>query len=636
MRRHVQVEGVRRWAGEHIIDLQAEPFKVIDAFFEEFGNCILKGCKVSGTEEGKYNIASGVVALSGADPEGNTTFKVAPFAGAEGVALPAYFVLNFEVVEREYVDEKMHPVYYEYGVEIVTEKPENRAFLEIGTDGARRFLDVTGVTHKLDKDGDGKDVVVSFAEAGERENVQTGETLSVLWGKVRKWFSSLKAVAFSGKTADLEDDAEHRLTTDTEKARWNDTYTKKETDDKDTAVQNAVDNLAGDVYRKAETESRDAEVLKSAKEYTDGKVTDLGGDTYRKSETYNRTEVDTKDSTTLKTAKEYADNQVSGLGNQVYRKTETYNRGEIDSKDSATLEAAKKYAADRIAEIVGSSPDALDTLYEIAAALGNDPNFATTIMALINGKADAGHKHTKAQITDFPTSMPASDVYAWAKASTKPTYSHAEVGAAAANHNHDSVYQPKGSYAAASHKHAATDVNEDSTHRFMTDAERSKLNGVETGANKYVHPSTHSADMISDSATKVMMTAAERTKLNGIETGANNYVHPNNSSTRHVTDAEKAKWNGMASVQMNTSTNGYAKIGGLIIQWGYLTLQGNSSRTINFPIAFANNCLNVQLTIADNTESDYIAFVNAKSRTSVTIYQYGKGSKNCYWLAIGY
>ena len=162
------------------------------------------------------------------------------------------------------------------------------------------------MTHKLDKDGDGKDVVVSFAEAGERENVQTGETLSVLWGKVRKWFSGLKTVAFSGRTADLEDDAEHRLTTDTEKARWNNTYTKKETDDKDTAVQNAVDNLAGDVYRKAETESRDAETLRSAKEYADGKVTDLGGDTYRKSETYNRTEVDTKDSTTLKTAKEYA------------------------------------------------------------------------------------------------------------------------------------------------------------------------------------------------------------------------------------------------------------------------------------------------------------------------------------------
>ena len=51
----------------------------------------------------------------------------------------------------------------------------------------------------------------------------------------------------------------------------------------------------------------------------------------------------------------------------------------------------------------------------------------------IKGKADKvysvlGHKHTKAEITDFPTSMPASDVYAWAKASSKPSYTKSEVG----------------------------------------------------------------------------------------------------------------------------------------------------------------------------------------------------------------
>ena len=40
----------------------------------------------------------------------------------------------------------------------------------------------------------------------------------------------------------------------------------------------------------------------------------------------------------------------------------------------------------------------------------------------------SSHTHTKSQITDFPTSMPASDVYAWAKASTKPSYTKSEVG----------------------------------------------------------------------------------------------------------------------------------------------------------------------------------------------------------------
>lgn len=43
--------------------------------------------------------------------------------------------------------------------------------------------------------------------------------------------------------------------------------------------------------------------------------------------------------------------------------------------------------------------------------------------------AAASHSHTKSQITDFPTSMPASDVYSWAKQSSKPSYSASEVGA---------------------------------------------------------------------------------------------------------------------------------------------------------------------------------------------------------------
>lgn len=47
----------------------------------------------------------------------------------------------------------------------------------------------------------------------------------------------------------------------------------------------------------------------------------------------------------------------------------------------------------------------------------------------LNGKASSSHSHTKSQITDFPTSMPASDVYSWAKRSSKPSYSASEVGA---------------------------------------------------------------------------------------------------------------------------------------------------------------------------------------------------------------
>ena len=54
---------------------------------------------------------------------------------------------------------------------------------------------------------------------------------------------------------------------------------------------------------------------------------------------------------------------------------------------------------------------------------------AAAAQSTANGKANASHKHTKSEITDFPTSMPASDVSAWAKADTKPTYTASEVGA---------------------------------------------------------------------------------------------------------------------------------------------------------------------------------------------------------------
>ena len=67
----------------------------------------------------------------------------------------------------------------------------------------------------------------------------------------------------------------------------------------------------------------------------------------------------------------------------------------------------------------------------------SSPDMALAILkGQIDGKAAAGHSHTKGQITDFPASMPASDVSAWAKAASKPGYTAAEVGAAAASHGH--------------------------------------------------------------------------------------------------------------------------------------------------------------------------------------------------------
>lgn len=86
----------------------------------------------------------------------------------------------------------------------------------------------------------------------------------------------------------------------------------------------------------------------------------------------------------------------------------------------------------------------------------------------------------------------------------------------------------------------------------LTPAEKAKLDGIEEGANKYIHPSTHPASMIEEEANKRFFKDDERTKLAGIENNANNYVHPTNhpasmiqedNDKMFVSKAEKDLWN---------------------------------------------------------------------------------------------
>lgn len=56
------------------------------------------------------------------------------------------------------------------------------------------------------------------------------------------------------------------------------------------------------------------------------------------------------------------------------------------AKADGALNSAKSYTDTKVADLIASAPGALDTLKELAAALGNDPNFAATITNLINLK----------------------------------------------------------------------------------------------------------------------------------------------------------------------------------------------------------------------------------------------------------
>ena len=64
----------------------------------------------------------------------------------------------------------------------------------------QKHQDISG---KLDKTGDASNTTVAFSAASARENVKTGEKLSVIVGKIAKWFADLKTVAFTGSYTDL-------------------------------------------------------------------------------------------------------------------------------------------------------------------------------------------------------------------------------------------------------------------------------------------------------------------------------------------------------------------------------------------------------------------------------------------------
>lgn len=77
----------------------------------------------------------------------------------------------------------------------------------------------------------------------------------------------------------------------------------------------------------------------------------------------------------------------TGAGDMLKSTYDTNDDGKVDAADNAdklggiaaSLYALKTYVDAAVAALVNQAPETLDTLQELAAALGNDPNFATTV-----------------------------------------------------------------------------------------------------------------------------------------------------------------------------------------------------------------------------------------------------------------
>lgn len=76
---------------------------------------------------------------------------------------------------------------------------------------------------------------------------------------------------------------------------------------------------------------------------------------------------------------------------------DTNNNGKVNTAENseqlggvvAANYALKTYVDSAVSALVNAAPGALDSLNELATALGNDPNFATTITTALGLKLDA-------------------------------------------------------------------------------------------------------------------------------------------------------------------------------------------------------------------------------------------------------
>ena len=351
--------------------------------------------------------------------------------------------------------------------------------------------------------------------------------------KVQKVTTDLSAHVASSEKAfnEVQNDIEAldgRLDDEIERAKDEEAAIRRELAAGDAATLSSAKSYT-DTSVAAEAGKReqgDATTLQAAKNYTDTSVA---------AEAEERTQ---GDATTLSSAKTYTDTSVAdeaqkrGQGDAATLQSANSHadaavaseKSARESGDRTTLESAKAYVDKAIAELVDGSPAALDTLKELSAALGNDPNFATTVATQIGQKVDkvAG----KGLSTEDYTSEEKAKL--------------AGVAAGANNYQHPAT-------------HPASVIVQDSTHRFVTDSEKTTWNGK-------------ASTTVATQSANGLMSAADKKKLDGVAAGANNYQHPathpasvivQDSTHRFVTDSEKTTWNGKASTTVATqSANG--------------------------------------------------------------------------------
>lgn len=201
--------------------------------------------------------------------------------------------------------------------------------------------------------------------------------------------------------------------------------------------------------------------------------------------------------------------------------------GENSGLDADTLDGihANGFAAVNHTHSNYATVSALDNLSEAVDGKANvnhvhsgyaSINDVTTLETAVNGKADTAHTHGVATTSanGFLSSSDKSKLDGIATGANKTTVDSALSSTSTNPVQNKVINTALTGKANTSHTHTLDDVSETTSKKIMTATERTKLNGIETGANKYTHPSTHAATMITGLST--VATSGKYSDLTGV------------------------------------------------------------------------------------------------------------------------
>lgn len=302
--------------------------------------------------------------------------------------------------------------------------------------------------------------------------------------------------------------------------------------------------------------------------------------------------------------------------------------------------------------------------------LGNVPNVATN---------DQTPTYTAApSLTDLSSGEKLSSAFGKLMKAVSSLISHissrdnphqvtaTQVGASPSGHNHDSTYQPKGNYAPATHTHTAAQVNEDASHRFVTDAEKSAWNSKAGGSHNHdsvYQPkgdyllSSQLQDLKGDKGDKgdkgavftpVVDSSGNLTWSNNgglTNPAAVNIRGPKGSDATVTKAAIEAVLTGVINSHKHEALskrlveNGYYRFhDGFLIQWGHPSDNQDAYgvQTIYFPHSFVDTSYSI-LTTADSSYQTYYVgrTICNKSAGSFKVSANQKNKERFFWIAVG-